>query len=1172
MKLLVFREDFDHNRIESLQIVHDLLGVKLKVARMDNESDSNEPTTSVSLAVFTKHPNESESLLRWPKRSYEAFSEQMEVNPSRKTLTEMPWEYRTFFKRECVKFVERKIYNGVPRCQCGLARSEHCSIGDSSMISDSEFRWRISECTRKVPTDTYGEIEFAEDASSRKPYIRVSEDTDAVHILELMMERWDLKVPNLVISVSGGAKSFHMPKLKEEAFGKGLVKAAASTGAWVITGGLNTGVMRHVGEAVKDYAHVGRGEDKINVIGIATWGIVSRNEALISSDGQGLYPAYYSMRNVDRCKHPLDVNHSHFILVDDGTFGRYGVEIPLRHRVERAFTEGFHTLSNTTAGKTGTPMVSLCLEGGPGTIKTMKDNIRQGIPYVIIDGSGRSADVLAYAYSKLIFVSENEGYVIDPGYVDEVKEMVSKSFGERNMELIYMDIVEVLKDEKMVTVYRLDDEEAAQDIDLIILRALMKVQRSDVESQLLLALAWNRSDVAELEIFSEQAETQVTAEQLENAMVTAMVDNKPDFVRLFLSAGLSVTEFLTPKVLVSLYEKLPQDTPFKLLLTSSKSNNNTFSFQFIEGVIEKLLSVQDAGIGFRESKRTAWIDLFVWAVLANYREIALVFMARGRKQLIMSLIGTQLLKSMRALSLFSDLKEDVANDVLEHEAYYESLICNTLSCFEESRLKLKLKESLLEELPYFGYQRPLDVILREDMVSVRKHSFFHEAFHQNEGQAKEDEECSLNSFRLIGGTTFKMFSSFLVYVAFLGMFAYVIMTKPTSDHNILKWIIFAFALGYAIDEIRQIVAADSASGRVLYFSENEAMAIRSIKQQTARILTKLRKWWSSPWNILDFISLVLYFLAFSFSFSFPYASKVIMALDAFFWFIKTSQFLRISASLGPYMVMIFQMLHHLKIFMIMITILAIAYGIFMHTLLFPSSLPSWKILFGVLFRPYLLLFGELGLESYELSGKNTVFGTAKVPLASEIIVVLGMSFTVLLANVLLVNLLIAVFSGVYEEVKEDSVAIWRYETQEIYREYQNKPILPVPFSICQNVYHILCYIRCGSLPKSRHGGNSRSGSDDAGLRKLEQLAVEEWQKHGLSLFHFNSRVKLSDENTAVVARVNDKMEELLDREQLNRRLQFMENKLTEEQKSLNKRLQSVEDILKDIKLRLIEKV
>lgn len=35
----------------------------------------------------------------------------------------------------------------------------------------------------------------------------------------------------------------------------------------------------------------------------------------------------------------LDSNHSHFILVDDGTHGRYGVEIPLRTKLEKFISE-----------------------------------------------------------------------------------------------------------------------------------------------------------------------------------------------------------------------------------------------------------------------------------------------------------------------------------------------------------------------------------------------------------------------------------------------------------------------------------------------------------------------------------------------------------------------------------------------------------------------------------------------------------------------------------------------------------------------------------------------------------------------------------------------------------------------------------------------------------------
>ena len=35
----------------------------------------------------------------------------------------------------------------------------------------------------------------------------------------------------------------------------------------------------------------------------------------------------------------LDSNHSHFILVDDGTHGRYGVEIPLRTKLEKFISQ-----------------------------------------------------------------------------------------------------------------------------------------------------------------------------------------------------------------------------------------------------------------------------------------------------------------------------------------------------------------------------------------------------------------------------------------------------------------------------------------------------------------------------------------------------------------------------------------------------------------------------------------------------------------------------------------------------------------------------------------------------------------------------------------------------------------------------------------------------------------
>ena len=67
-------------------------------------------------------------------------------------------------------------------------------------------------------------------------YVRLSHNTDVSVILKLMLEGWDLEIPNLVISVTGGAKSFVLKPRLKEVFRRGLIKAAKSTSAWIITG------------------------------------------------------------------------------------------------------------------------------------------------------------------------------------------------------------------------------------------------------------------------------------------------------------------------------------------------------------------------------------------------------------------------------------------------------------------------------------------------------------------------------------------------------------------------------------------------------------------------------------------------------------------------------------------------------------------------------------------------------------------------------------------------------------------------------------------------------------------------------------------------------------------------------------------------------------------------
>lgn len=56
-----------------------------------------------------------------------------------------------------------------------------------------------------------------------------------------MLKEWQMELPKLVISVHGGMQKFELHPRIKQLLGKGLIKAAVTTGAWIITGGVNTG-------------------------------------------------------------------------------------------------------------------------------------------------------------------------------------------------------------------------------------------------------------------------------------------------------------------------------------------------------------------------------------------------------------------------------------------------------------------------------------------------------------------------------------------------------------------------------------------------------------------------------------------------------------------------------------------------------------------------------------------------------------------------------------------------------------------------------------------------------------------------------------------------------------------------------------------------------------------
>jgi transient receptor potential cation channel subfamily M member 3 len=109
------------------------------------------------------------------------------------------------------------------------------------------------------------------------------------------------------------------PKLAR-VFRKGLLKAAKTTGAWIITSGINSGVVQHVAASIEAAITGYKAKSKIVSIGIAPWGLLKRRQDFV---GNGKIVSYHPQSISPKGRFAvLNNRHSFFLLADNGTVGR----------------------------------------------------------------------------------------------------------------------------------------------------------------------------------------------------------------------------------------------------------------------------------------------------------------------------------------------------------------------------------------------------------------------------------------------------------------------------------------------------------------------------------------------------------------------------------------------------------------------------------------------------------------------------------------------------------------------------------------------------------------------------------------------------------------------------------------------------------------------------------
>ena len=160
------------------------------------------------------------------------------------------------------------------------------------------------------------------------------------------------------------------------------------------------------------------------------------------------------------------------------------------------------------------------------------------------------------------------------------------------------------------------------------------------------------------------------------------------------------------------------------------------------------------------------------------------------------------------------------------------------------------------------------------------------------------------------------------------------------------------------------------------------------------------------------------------------------------------------AHIGPYIIMMQRMLWDMGLFLIVVLIFTICYGVCMESILYPQNDHLvWPLFYGIFIKPFLHLFGENFLQELAGAGQcqyneNHLFESCSLTYLRPIFGLVLFTCFAIVVNIMLINLLIAVFSNTYNMVKENSNLYWNIIFYRVAVVYYSKPLnYPPPMFI-----------------------------------------------------------------------------------------------------------------------------
>uniref|UniRef100_A0A8C6BB71 Transient receptor potential cation channel subfamily M member 8 n=1 Tax=Monodon monoceros TaxID=40151 RepID=A0A8C6BB71_MONMO len=235
------------------------------------------------------------------------------------------------------------------------------------------------------------------------------------------------------------------------------------------------------------------------------------------------------------------------------------------------------------------------------------------------------------------------------------------------------------------------------------------------------------------------------------------------------------------------------------------------------------------------------------------------------------------------------------------------------------------------------------------------------------------------------------------------------------------------------------------------------------------------------WNIMDTLGL-FYFIAGIVFRLYPsnktslYSGRVIFCLDYIIFTLRLIHIFTVSRNLGPKIIMLQRMLIDVFFFLFLFAVWMVAFGVARQGILRQNE-HRWRWIFrSVIYEPYLAMFGQVPSDvdstTYDFS-HCTFTGNESKPLCVELdehnlprfpewITIPLVCIYMLSTNILLVNLLVAMFGYTVGTVQENNDQVWKFQRYFLVQEYCTRLNVPFPFVVFAYFYMVVkkCFHCC----------------------------------------------------------------------------------------------------------------